>query len=514
MTESINSNKRIAKNTLILYLRMFITVIISFYVSRIVLKYLVISDYGVYNIVGGFVSMFYIITTAMSGSVSRFLTTELGTGNVKRLNDIFCMSIVIQMIFAVLVIIIGETIGYWFVNHELQIPTNRVFAANVVYQCTIISFVVELVVVPYSALVVAHEKIGFYAFIQVLHVLLALLTALLIVFSPIDKLIFFAVITLTAAIVEKLFFVVYCRKFKECIFRLIYKKDIFNQMFFFGGWTLLTGISSMCKTQGVNIMLNIFMGTVVNAAYGVARQLEGTVRAFSKNFLLAIYPQITKSYSNGDYSRSSFLVYRGTKYAFILLYFVGLPLMLEIDTFLGLWLVEVPKYTSGFVILIIIQSLVEVLLIPMNYINQATGDIKLFQIVSSLVQFAVLPIGYVMLRIGCTPYSILYSGIILELVTLPWRVTMNKKCAGITFGDYNRNVLSRIIPLVFIPSIICLIIQSVLPDSILSSLVIVIVSLILLTITSFVFAFDKKEKEFAKVSIKNRIVAIRKRVYT
>lgn len=514
MSDYNSSNKRLAKNTMIMYLRMFITVGISFYASRVVLKYLGVSDYGIYNVVGGFVSMFYIITTAMSGSISRFLTVELGTGNSKRLNDTFCMSLNIQLLFAVVVVLLGETVGLWFVNSQLEIPSDRMIAANIVYQFAIGSFLVELVGIPYGALVIAHEKMSLYAFVQVLNVVLTCIFALLLAISPIDRLVFYAAGILIASIIGRLIYILYCRNhFQECRYHFVYDKTLFKQMFSFGGWTLLTGVSSMFKSQGVNIMLNMFFGTVVNAAYGVARQLEGTVRAFSKNFLFAIYPQITKNYSNGDLERSRSLVYKGTKYAFILLFFVGLPVMLEVETFLDIWLVEVPEYTAVFVQLTIILSLVEVLLIPVGYINQATGDIKKFQIVSSAAQFVVLPIGYVFLKLGFNPYSVLYTGIATELLTLPWRIRMNKKNAGITLGEFTSGVLLKILPVVLIPSAIGIAAHYLLDHSIINSCIVAALTLSLIVFTTYLFALNGKERAFMMQAI-NKYIPFKKKQVT
>lgn len=497
MSDNNSSNKRLAKNTLIMYLRMFITVGISFYSSRVILKNLGVSDYGVYDVVGGFVSMFYIITTAMSGSISRFLTVELGANNIKRLNDTFCMAMNIQLLFSAIVILLGETVGLWFVNTQLDIDPNRMVAANVVYQMAIISFLVDLVWIPYGALVIAHERMSFYAFMQILNTVLSLVVALLLAFSPIDRLVFYALGAIVIKLVWFLIYHVYCRRgFPECRYHWVYEKKLFGEMFSFGGWTLLTGASSMFKSQGVNIMLNMFFGTVVNAAYGVARQLEGHVRAFSKNFLLAIYPQITKTYAEGDLERSRSLTYKGTKYAFLLLLLIGLPVMLEVDTFLDVWLVEVPEYTAVFVQLTIILSLVEVLLTPIGYINQATGDIKLFQIVSSAAQFLVLPIGYVFLKLGFNPYSVLYIGIATELLTLPWRVAMNKKHAGVTLGEYTKAVLLKILPVIVISVGVCLLVQRFLNHSILNSCIIAALAMLMIAATTYLFALSKSERKF------------------
>ncbi len=499
MADYSSNNRRLAKNTLILYLRMFITVGISFYSSRLVLKNLGVSDYGVYDVVGGFVSMFYIITTAMSGSISRFLTVEIGVGNAKRLTDIFCVSINIQLLFSAVVIVFGETFGLWFVNSQLEIEPSRMIAANMVFHFALFSFIMELIAIPYVALVIAHEKMDLYAFVAIFNTVLLCLLAWCIIISPFDGLIFYAAGVFLVTIISRSIYIIYChRKFSECSYHWVHDKKLFREMFSFGGWTLLTGVSSVIRSHGVNIMLNMFFGTVVNAAYGVARQLEGHVRSFSKNFLFAIYPQITKTYAERDLERSRMLTYTGTKYAFLLLFVIGLPIMLEVKTFLEVWLVEVPQYTAVFVQLTIILSLVETLLTPIGFINQATGDIKMFQIVSSFAQFLVIPIGYVLLKAGQSPYSVLIVGIALELLTLPWRIAMNKRHAGVTLGDYSRFVLLKIMPVIAISSLLCTVIKQLLEHSILNSCIVVVISLLTIALTTFIFALDAKERKFAQ----------------
>lgn len=509
MSQYSSNNKRLAKNTIVLYARMFLTVGVSFYISRVVLKNLGVSDFGLYNLIGGFVTMFYIVTASLSVAITRFLTCELGAGDRERQIRTLSTSVNIELLFSLIVVLVGETVGLWFVNTQLVIESGSMWVANIVYQLSILSFVVELVGVPYYSLVIAHEKMGLFAYNTIINVLLKLVIALLLVVSPINRLLFYTLGVTAVGVLTQMIYYFYSRvKFEECRYVLCFDKGLFHSMFSFGGWNLLTSASSMLKGQGLNILLNMFFGTVVNAAYGIARQLESTVRAFSKNFLLAIYPQITKSYSEGDLHRAQFLTYRGTKYSFLLLFVIGFPIILIADTFLDVWLVEVPQYSVAFVRLTIVLSLLEMLLSSVNYINQATGNIKMYQIVSSAAQFMVLPISYFMLKFGCNPTLTLFVGIVTEAVTIPYRVIINKKDAGITWEDYRTEVLNRLLPVVLISSVLCIPLNFALPHNLICGSVVVALSLLSVGLTSYFFAFDEPEKNLVKrvyVSVKSKL---------
>ena len=375
------NNKRIAKNTLILYLRMFITVGVSLYTSRVVLANLGISDYGLYNVIGGFVSMFYMITASLTQAVSRFITFELGKNDMKKLEDTFSTSVFILFILSLVVVLLAETIGLWFVNYKLNIDADRIVAANWVYQFTVLAFVLEMLSIPYSALIVSHEKMGMFAFVTIMKVILMLGVALLLSVSPLDTLIFYGILTFAVSLGVQGMYYVYCRcNFRESSVHIHFDKDLFNKMFGFAGWNFLSTVASMLSSQGVNMMLNIFFGTPVNAARGIAGQINGTAGAFSRNFTMALSPQITKSYASGDKRYSKTLVCQGAKYSFLLLLMVALPVMLETDYVLSLWLKEVPPYASAFVQLQLAYALVDVLVYTNLVLNNATGKIKTYQL--------------------------------------------------------------------------------------------------------------------------------------
>lgn len=363
MSIQSQNNKRLAKNTLILYARMLFTVGISFYSTRLILANLGVSDYGVYNVIGGFVSMFYMVTATMTQAVSRFLTFELGRNDPKKLQQTFSTSLNILLLLALLVVLLSETIGLWFVNTKLNIEPDRMTVANWIYQFSLLSFVLEMISVPYSASVISHEKMGAFAFVTIAKVFLTFGIALSLAASPIDKLVFYGILVLAVSVSIQLMYWIYCKKnFPECQYSTHIDKVLFKDMFGFAGWNFLTTCTSMLSSQGVGIMLNMHFGTAINAARGIASQINGTVGAFSRNFTTALNPQITKSYATGDIAYTTKLVCRGAKFSYLLFLFIALPCMFEVDFFLSKWLTEVPTYAGIFVQLTFLNTLVETLL--------------------------------------------------------------------------------------------------------------------------------------------------------
>lgn len=376
MSIQSQNNKRLAKNTLILYARMLFTVGISFYSTRLILANLGVSDYGVYNVIGGFVSMFYMVTATMTQAVSRFLTFELGRNDPKKLQQTFSTSLNILLLLALLVVLLSETIGLWFVNTKLNIKPDRMTVANWIYQFSLLSFVLEMISVPYSASVISHEKMGAFAFVTIAKVFLTFGIALSLAASPIDKLVFYGILVLAVSVSIQLMYWIYCKKnFPECQYSTHIDKVLFKDMFGFAGWNFLTTCTSMLSSQGVGIMLNMHFGTAINAARGIASQINGTVGAFSRNFTTALNPQITKSYATGDIAYTTKLVCRGAKFSYLLFLFIALPCMFEVDFFLSKWLTEVPTYAGIFVQLTFLNTLVETLLNSNETLNRASGKI-------------------------------------------------------------------------------------------------------------------------------------------
>lgn len=490
------NNKRLAKNTLLLYARMLLTVGISFYSTRLILANLGVDNYGIYNVIGGFVSMFYMVTSTMTQAVGRFLTFELGAGNEKKLQQTFSTSVNILLLFALVVVVLAETVGLWFVNYKLNISTERMSAANWIYQFSVLSFIFEMISVPYSASVISHEKMGTFAFVTILKVILTLGIAFLLSVSPMDKLVFYGLLVLFVSILIQLMYWIYCKKnFRECRYSFHIDKTIFRNMFGFAGWNFLTTCASMLSSQGVSIILNIHFGTVVNAAKGIASQVNGTVGAFSKNFTTALSPQITKSYAARELEYTKNLVCKGSKFSYLLFFLIALPCILEVDFLLSKWLKEVPPYAGAFVQLSLLNSLVEVLLNSSEILNRASGKIRNFQILVSVTQILILLFSYIIIDITSNPvWTMAVTNILYIMIFVP-RITINKPFIGITFGYYFRNVLCGIVIMSVLSVIISLIPIYLLDDGWLRLIIVCVVSTMSIISFSYLFVLTKGEKK-------------------
>lgn len=424
----MSNNKKIVKNTLLLYFRMLLTIIVGLYTSRVILNVLGISDYGIYNVVGGVVSMLSFLNAAMTGASQRFIAFELGKNNKKQLNKVFCTSVLIHFALAGIVLIIAETIGLWFLNTHLNISPDRMVAANWVYQCSIFAFLLTIISVPYNSCIVAHEHIKTFAYVSILEVSLKLLIVFLLLIIPKDKLITYSLLVLGVAIIIRLIYGMYCKRhFEECTFRYVYDRKLFNSMFSFAGWNTLGNLGFSVKDQGANIILNLFFGTTINAARGIALQVNGIINNFSQNFLMALNPQITKQYAGNNVQESVNLVYAGCRFSFYLLLLISIPFMLHKDFLLSLWLNNVPKYTNLFLQFTLIAASIEIMSNPLTTALQATGKIRNVQIVICLILLCELPAAYLILKANGEPYMTMYPTIIAALIKLVVRFYFLKK---------------------------------------------------------------------------------------
>lgn len=455
--ENNNSNK-LAKNTLLLFIRMAISLLISLYTSRVILNALGIDDYGTYNAVAGFMSMFAIFSNSLTSAISRYLTFELGKGNICVLKETFSASIIIEVVLSLIIVVLAETIGLWFVNNKMTIPDGRLFAANVIFQISIITFVVNLISVPYNACIISHERMNVFAFVGITKSIATLAISLLVANASLDRLILYSVLLLVIAIVERLFYNFYCsRNFQEChvvkLKRYTYFKDIFS----FAGWNFFGAGSAVLRDQGINVLINIFCGPAVNAARGIAMQVSGAVSQFSNSLVTAINPQITKSYASGQIDYTISLVNRGAKLTFFLLLIVSTPVVLETDYLLKLWLKVVPDYSVVFVKLILIYLLTECISYSTTTLMLATGDIKVYQILVGGCQLLNFPLAYVLLKNGFEPQYTILCNIFIAFACLLLRLILLKKKMNFSVGDFVIKVLFRII----IVSVITIMLSSI-----------------------------------------------------
>lgn len=506
MSQTSDNNKRIAKNTLILYVRMLFTVGISFYSTRLILANLGVENYGIYNVIGGFVSMFYMVTSTMTQAVSRFLTFDLGRGDIVKLQKTFSTSVNILLLMSLLVVLLAETVGLWFINCKLNIADERMMAANWIYQFSILSFVLEMISVPYSASVISHEKMGTFAFVTVAKVLLTLGIAFALTISPIDKLVFYGLLVFVVELTIQIMYWIYCRRnFVECRYSLRMEKDIFREMFGFAGWNFLTTCASMLSTQGVSILLNMQFGPVINAARGVASQINGTVGAFHRNFTTALNPQITKTYAAEDFEYIKKLVCKGAKFSYLAFFFIALPCMIEVDFFLSVWLKEVPAYAGVFVQLTLLNSLIEVLLNSSETLNKATGKIRNYQLIVSAAQFVVLIASFIALKVTANPtFVVAMTNIIYLLVFVP-RILANKPYIGMNFCYYYKEVLKGIIVMSVISSALSLLPLIFMADGWIRLISVGLISSISIITTSAIFVLTKGERDMVVNFIKNKL---------
>ena len=445
MDISKSDNKRIARNTILLYVRTILVMLVALYTSRVVLNVLGVDDYGIYNVVGGVVAMFSIISGALSTAISRYITYELGTGKRDRLRSVFSTSVIVQVCIAIVVLILCEIIGLWFLKNKLVIPEGRMLAATWVLHCSLFAFVINLISVPYNATIIAHERMDAFAYISILEAFLKLGIVYMLFVSPFDKLISYAVLTVSVALVIRLTYGIYCKnKFEECRGRIIYDRGIFKEMLGFATWNFISNGVYVFNTQGVNMLINVFFGVALNAARGLATQVESAVATFVNNFTTAINPQITKSYAAGNLERMHYLVCKGAKFSFLLLFMFSLPFLFETEFILRVWLKEVPSYAALFTRLAFIQAMAGILGNTCYTACLATGRIKRYTLYVSFVAIFVFGFTWVGYKLGMPVETVYYVYIGDWIVLLFVKLYQAKQLTGLLLSKYFKEVIVRI----------------------------------------------------------------------
>ena len=505
----ILSNRRIAKNTIALYIRMILMTGIGLYTSRIVLQTLGVSDYGLYNAVGGIIGMFHIVTSSLSTAVSRYLTYSLGRGDKDRLKVVFSTSINIQLAIAIFIIVVAGTAGWFFLNYKMNVPDGRMDAANWMLVSCILSSAIGLICVPFGAAVVSHEKMDMYAYLSILDATMKLLVVFSLYFSPFDKLKTYAVLLLSVSVLMSYLYICYCRrKFEECRYKFVYDRQLIKDMTKFAGWSFFGNGAWVLNTQGVSILINMFFGVTLNAARGIASQVEGLATTFVNNFMVAMDPQITKLYAAGDLSNMHTLVCRGARFAFFMMLFFGIPSCLETEKLLSLWLGVVPEYTVLFVRLSFIASICTLLGHTLVTAQYATGDIKRYQIVVSLVGAWVFPLTWLAFKVGGDPSwtYIVYSAVYFLLVFV--RIYLVKDMIQLSWVRYVKEVLVRGAIVALIAIIAPLAIYLTMPPTISRFILVWLVSLVFSGVVIYWVGMDAIER----ASVKNLLNRIRHRL--
>lgn len=501
MGNTTENNKRIAKNTLLLYFRMLFLMAVNLYTSRVVLNALGVEDFGIYNVVGGVVTMFSILSASLSSAISRFITYELGSENTNKLKQIFSASVTIQILLSIIIALLIETIGVWFLNNKMTIPESRIFAANWVLQFSIITFIINLISIPYNATIIAHEKMSAFAYISIIEALGKLIIAFLVIISPIDKLIFYAILMCLIAFIVRFVYGYYCKKhFIECTYHFQWNKKLIKEMFGFAGWNFIGSAAGVLRTQGISVLLNIYYGPVVNAAQGIATQVNNAITGFSSNFLVAVNPQIIKSYSQKDLERAYNLAMHAGRFAFLLLLILSIPIIVETKFILELWLKNLPQYSIIFVQLILVLTIIESISLPIITLQQATGKIRNYQIVVGGIHMLNFPISFIFLYIGWQPNIVYIVAIFLACITLHARIYMLKRTINISILLFYKEVLLRLFYVILPTSIIIF----VLKQANLPAIINIFCSIVLVTLIVLIIGIKKQEIEYIISKIKKK----------
>lgn len=425
--DSDNNKKssRIVKNTIVLYFRMLFLMAISLYTGRVVLDVLGIDDYGIYNVVGGFVAMFALVSSSLTGANMRFLNYEMGLGNQERIKNVFSSLLTVQSLLALIIFILCEIIGNWYINNMMVLPAERMSSAIWCLHFSLLSFCIDLISVPYRAAIVAHERMKAFAYVSIFEGLAKLGICFLIMIAPFDRLFLYAALLFVVQSIVRLAYQIYCKiNFKECHYKFVFDKVLLKELFAYSGWHIVGNSANILKNHGTSIVLNFFFGPVVNAAKGVANQVMHAILGFTNNFMLAMNPQITQSYAKQDYKYMLYLVHKGSRFSFYILFLISLPLLVNADWILSIWLKEVPQnaviFTQLSIIIAIITSLSNTLITAQN----ATGKVRNYQLVVGGIQLLNLPLAVLFLYLNFSPSSVLIIAIILEIIALFSRMIM------------------------------------------------------------------------------------------
>ena len=497
MMNTNSDNKRVAKNALVLYLRMFLTMSVTIYTSRVILNSLGVEDYGIHNVAGGLISMFTFVNSAMNSTSQRYLNFALGKGDIAYVRKVFSTAIQLQVLISLLVILAAETIGLWFLQEKMIIPDERREAAMWVYQFSIATALVGFIFVPYTSVIIAREKMTVFAHMSIITVSLRLTIAYLITIFPWDKLKFYGILLFLLELTIKLVYRRYCIKhFEEAKYQNKFDNKLLKEIAGFAGWNFLGLFANASCSQGINIVLNVFFGPVVNAARGVANQVQLAVKQFVGNFQSAINPQITKTYANSEIDRMHSLMYRSAKFSFFLLWIIILPVILQTEYILTIWLKIVPNHAVLFTQIMLAISLIYAITNPCLIANQATGNVKKYQIVTSVVLLLVLPSAYFLLKAGAPPYSVFVVQFFFELIALTIQVFLLRNLIELKLVEFVQRVICPITVVLILSSVFPLLVRFSVRPGFTQFFVVCVTSIFSVVISVLLFGLTKNERSF------------------
>jgi len=499
------SNKTIAKNTIYLYVRMLITMGVTLYTSRVILQVLGASDYGIYSVVGGIVTMLSFLNSALGASTSRFLTYELGLGNIERLKQTFSASLNMHIVIALLVLILGETIGLWFFYEKLVIPEERIGAAFWVYQFSIITTMFAFTQVPYNSSLISHENMSIYAYVGLYEAFSQLAIVYLLLVSPIDKLIMYALLIMFNKVLVQLFLRFYTsKKYSECKFHIIHDKTLYKKLIGYSGWELFGGLAVVSQAQGMNIVLNIFFGPIVNAARAIAVQIQSAIMVLVQNFLAAVRPQVIKSYAEGNINRMFNLTFYGAKYSYLLTLCLVLPLLFEIKFVLSLWLGEnVPNDTAVFSSIVMVTYLMETFHLASLMSYHAIGKIKWGNIIGGSLMIFSLPLAYFFLKMGFPAYSAFVSIFIVNFIQMFFGWYIIHRYVSFSWRDLVNKVYSPVIKITILALVPPVFFVRIFEQGWSRFLFLLITTELSILFLTYIIALSKQERKYVKSYVRS-----------
>ena len=508
MSDFISSNKRIAKNTIFLYVRMVFILLVSLYTTRVVMNALGVIDYGIQNVVAGFVSMFAFLNTSMSNGIQRFYNFSIGKEGKESIIKVYNTSLLIQGLLAIVILILLETIGLWYFNNKMVIPVDRMNAARWVYHFSVISLVFVIFQIPYSAAIMAFEHMDYYAYVSIIEVALKLGFALWLPHTTIDKLFVYGLYLVIISGVSFLLYIIYSKHhFKDLRLNLTFHKELFQNMLAFSGWNIFGTFAYMLKSQGLNVLLNAFFGPVVNAARGVSSMIGNAIQGFSANIVISFRPQTVQSYAEGNLSRVLNLMYSLSKISYILLYMLSLPVIIELEYILHLWLGDtVPDYTISFTVLILVIMMLSALNTPLSQVVHATGKMKKYQIGTSFIICLILPLAWISLKLGGNPTTVYYVSLLMTIINQGVCLLLLKQVFPYSILDYLRSVILPCFFFTVVASILPLLLHFIMTSSFIRFVLVVITAVVGAAASAYFIVMNENERQMIADFVHNKIV--------
>ena len=506
MPDTTGNNARIAKNTIYLYIRSGVTMLVALYTSRIVLNALGIEDFGIWGVLGGIISIFGFINQSLSSSIFRYITHAIGNGDNENLVKTYNASILIHVGLAFLIFFLCETLGHWFLEQKLVIPDEKRSMVDIVFQIVIVTSSVSIMSVPFNSVIIAYEHMNVYAYLTITDTLFKLAIAAVVFLVPQNKLVWYALMMLVTTIIMLVFYFTYVHiNFKNLHFQKVRDKQLFYSLLGFSGWSIFGNLAYVGYTQGLNMLINMFFGPAVNAARSISLQIEQTVRTFIGNFQTAINPQIIKDYAKADYSQMHLLMFRSSKFSFFMLLLFAMPIALETDTILYLWLKQVPEHTVAFVRIMFLVIALETMSNSIMTGVVATGNIRNYQIIVGTLLLTIVPFSYLTLKLGYPPEAVFIVYLIIEIIAVIARLVIAHKLVFISVKEFIRKVIFKVIAVTVLSLTFPLLLHIFLPDTLYSSAIVCVVSLCMTSTMIYLCGLDRTERKFIVGKLRTRL---------